>query len=117
MANAILKAFVCFKKCTVKELELDYWYSVKLKHASAVLAVLLLGGVANNPVKQLYQQFGFVDLKHDVLSSCSSLMTLFCIFGFPHCRIVSSIIEKNLVETAEPILVLVTHESLQVLGV
>ena len=61
---------------------------------------ITLGVVANNPAKQLYQRFSFVDLKCDALSSCGSSMTLFYIFGFPHWRIGRSIMEKNLVETA-----------------
>jgi ribosomal protein S18 acetylase RimI-like enzyme len=61
---------------------------------------ITLGVVANNPAKQLYQRFGFVDLKRDALSSCGSSMTLFCIFGCPHLGIGSSIMEKNLVDTA-----------------
>ena len=61
---------------------------------------ITLGVVANNPAKRLYERFGFVDRKRDVLSSCGSSMGLFCIFGFPHWRIGGSIMEKNLVETA-----------------
>lgn len=57
---------------------------------------LTLGVVANNPAKRLYERFGFVDRDQSAASKLFSLLTLFCLFGFPHWGCGGALMTKQL---------------------
>jgi len=57
---------------------------------------LILGVVAGNPAKRLYERFGFEDIDRSFVSALTSCVCLFSLFGLPHCVPGGSIMEKHL---------------------